>query len=112
MIPTCLVSLWSVVERPLIWVLKLPVFCWRYGISPVMPMACRYEPSCSAYALEALGTHGPVKGLWLTIRRLGRCHPWGGFGYDPVPPRHAVPATSDQSPCSCHGTPSCPTNEI
>jgi putative membrane protein insertion efficiency factor len=47
--------------------------------------ACRYLPSCSEYALEALETHGALRGGWLTLRRLGRCHPWGGFGYDPVP---------------------------
>ena len=48
---------------------------------------CRYDPSCSTYALEALGTHGFARGSWLAARRLGRCHPWGGHGYDPVPPR-------------------------
>jgi putative membrane protein insertion efficiency factor len=46
---------------------------------------CRYDPSCSTYALEALERHGAVRGSWLTIRRLGRCHPWGGTGWDPVP---------------------------
>jgi uncharacterized protein len=50
--------------------------------------ACRYLPSCSAYALEALESHGAVRGSWLSLRRLLRCHPWGGFGYDPVPPPH------------------------
>lgn len=49
------------------------------------PRVCRYEPSCSAYSLAALERHGAVRGMWLTLRRLGRCHPWGGFGYDPVP---------------------------
>jgi putative membrane protein insertion efficiency factor len=46
---------------------------------------CRFDPSCSTYALEALERHGAARGSWLTIRRLGRCHPWGGMGYDPVP---------------------------
>lgn len=46
---------------------------------------CRFDPSCSTYALEALERHGAVRGSWLTIRRLGRCHPWGGTGWDPVP---------------------------
>jgi hypothetical protein len=50
--------------------------------------ACRYLPSCSEYALEALESHGALRGGWLTLRRLGRCHPWGGFGYDPVPGPH------------------------
>lgn len=67
-----------------------PVKFWRYGISPMMGPACRFEPSCSRYALEAIETHGALKGLWLGLRRLARCHPltWlgGGSGYDPVPP--------------------------
>ena len=49
------------------------------------PSPCRYVPSCSTYAAEALERHGPLRGTWLTVRRLGRCHPWGGFGIDPVP---------------------------
>ncbi len=51
------------------------------------PPHCRYLPSCSAYALEAIEAHGAARGSWLAVRRLGRCHPWGGFGVDPVPPR-------------------------
>ncbi|HEX2700354.1 MAG TPA: membrane protein insertion efficiency factor YidD [Acidimicrobiales bacterium] len=51
------------------------------------PSPCRYEPSCSSYALEALRLHGAGRGSWLTVRRLGRCHPWGGLGADPVPAR-------------------------
>ena len=51
------------------------------------PSPCRYVPTCSAYALEALAAHGAVRGAWLTVRRLGRCHPWGGLGVDPVPAR-------------------------
>lgn len=49
------------------------------------PSPCRFDPSCSTYALDALAAHGAVKGSWLALRRLSRCHPWGGFGYDPVP---------------------------
>ena len=51
------------------------------------PSPCRYQPTCSSYAIEALEVHGAVRGSWLAIRRLGRCHPWGGSGWDPVPER-------------------------
>ena len=51
------------------------------------PSPCRYQPTCSSYAIEALEVHGAVRGSWLAIRRLGRCHPWGGHGWDPVPER-------------------------
>lgn len=54
------------------------------------PSPCRYVPSCSSYALEALEVHGAARGTWLTVRRLGRCHPWGGHGADPVPERKAA----------------------
>ncbi len=54
-------------------------------ISPLLPPACRYLPTCSDYAAEALAVHGPWRGHWLTAGRLARCHPWGGSGYDPVP---------------------------
>ena len=53
------------------------------------PSPCRFDPSCSTYALEALEHHGAARGSWLTIRRLARCHPWGGLGWDPVPDRKA-----------------------
>lgn len=58
---------------------------YQLCISPLTPAACRFTPTCSQYALEALRKHGLIKGLWLTVRRLARCHPWGGSGYDPVP---------------------------
>ena len=53
---------------------------------------CRYDPTCSTYALEAVRAHGMMRGLWLAARRLCRCHPWGGAGHDPVPPAHLAPA--------------------
>lgn len=56
-------------------------------ISPLMPNVCRYQPSCSQYFIEALQIHGVVKGSIIGIKRLLRCHPWGGSGYDPVPPK-------------------------
>ncbi len=61
------------------------VHFYRYCISPLTPPSCRFTPTCSQYAVEALRKYGPIKGLWLTVRRLSRCHPWGGSGYDPVP---------------------------
>ena len=72
-------------------ILAAPIRLYRAVLSPLMPNACRFKPTCSAYALEALHRHGPVKGLWLTMRRLARCHPltWlgGSSGFDPVPKR-------------------------
>ena len=56
-------------------------------ISPLTPDTCRYSPTCSTYSLQALETHGLFKGGWLAIKRIGSCNPWGGSGYDPVPPK-------------------------
>lgn len=62
---------------------------YRRAISPMIPASCRYTPTCSAYAEEAVRRHGAGRGSWLATRRLLRCHPWGGSGYDPVPdPEH------------------------
>jgi len=69
---------------------------YQLAVSPWMPAACRYTPTCSAYAIDALREHGPMRGSWLAARRLARCHPWGGFGYDPVPARTAERAAKSR----------------
>ncbi|MFD1245303.1 membrane protein insertion efficiency factor YidD [Paralysiella testudinis] len=65
--------------------LLLLVRFYQYAISPMLPPRCRYTPTCSQYAVEALQKHGALKGGWLAAKRIGRCHPWGGSGHDPVP---------------------------
>lgn len=65
--------------------LILPIRFYQLYVSPLLPPACRYTPTCSQYAIEAIQKHGALKGLWLAVRRLLRCNPWGGSGYDPVP---------------------------
>ncbi len=75
----------SAVSRLVSRVLILPIRFYQLCISPMLPSSCRYTPTCSQYAIEALRRHGPLRGLWLALRRIARCHPWGGSGYDPVP---------------------------
>ncbi|MDR1881232.1 MAG: membrane protein insertion efficiency factor YidD [Prevotella sp.] len=65
--------------------LLLPVYFYKYAISPMLPPSCRYTPTCSEYAIQAIRKYGPYKGFWLAVKRIGRCNPWGGHGYDPVP---------------------------
>jgi uncharacterized protein len=59
-------------------------------LSPLLGNNCRFHPTCSEYAIEAVRAHGVMRGLWLAARRIGRCHPWGGDGHDPVPPRRPI----------------------
>ncbi len=66
-------------------VASVPIHIYRYAISPLLPPSCRHVPTCSAYSLEALQKHGVCKGGALAANRIGRCHPWGTSGYDPVP---------------------------
>ncbi len=68
-------------KRPFILLARL----WQIGPSRILPPTCRYAPSCSEYAIQALEKYGTIKGGWLAIKRLLRCHPWGGDGFDPVP---------------------------
>lgn len=65
--------------------LQLLIRSYQLLVSPFFPPCCRYFPSCSDYARQAVCSHGPLRGGWLSLRRLLRCHPWGGLGYDPVP---------------------------
>ena len=71
----------------LVFLLIIPVRIYQWMISPLLPKTCRYVPTCSQYAIEALRVHGPIKGLILGTKRILSCHPWGGHGYDPVPPK-------------------------
>lgn len=75
----------AVIRKILIFPFVLLIRFYQVCISPLKPPSCRFTPTCSQYALEAFRKHGPIKGLYLTVRRLLRCHPWGGHGYDPVP---------------------------
>lgn len=83
--PKLMVSVISFIRGLLVAILVIPIRFYRQCVSPLLPPSCRFTPTCSQYALEALQKHGPIKGLWLTVRRILRCHPWGGSGYDPVP---------------------------
>lgn len=78
-------KLLSYIRSFLIFILLIPVRMYQYFISPMIGPSCRYTPTCSQYAVEALKKHGPVKGLYLTIKRVLSCNPWGGHGHDPVP---------------------------
>jgi uncharacterized protein len=67
------------------WFFIMLIRFYQGAISPYLPASCRYTPTCSQYGIESIQKHGPVFGVWLTLKRLASCHPWGGSGYDPVP---------------------------
>ncbi|MGI6134378.1 MULTISPECIES: membrane protein insertion efficiency factor YidD [Petrimonas] len=75
----------KIIRRVLTCLLLAPVHFYRQAISPLLPPSCRYTPTCSQYAIEALQKHGPFKGSLLSVKRILSCNPWGGSGYDPVP---------------------------
>ena len=85
-------------DRLLSGLLQFLVLIYRYLISPALPHSCRFAPSCSVYALEALQAHGAIRGGWLAVRRILRCHPWGGAGFDPVPPVRCAPDARHRHP--------------
>ncbi|NBU70878.1 MAG: membrane protein insertion efficiency factor YidD [Bacteroidetes bacterium] len=67
------------------WIFLALIWLYQRLFSPLLPASCRYHPTCSAYGMEAIRRYGAFKGGWLTLKRIGRCHPWGGHGHDPVP---------------------------
>lgn len=75
----------EIIKRIAVFPLVVLVKFYQNCISPFTPPSCRYTPTCSEYALQALRKYGPFKGGWLALKRILRCHPWGGHGYDPVP---------------------------
>ena len=72
------------------FILILPIKIYQIVISQLFPGSCRFDPTCSNYFIEALKIWGPFKGFWLGIKRISKCHPWGSFGYDPVPEREEM----------------------
>ncbi|OFX77499.1 MAG: membrane protein insertion efficiency factor YidD [Bacteroidetes bacterium GWE2_29_8] len=75
----------NIIKTVLQTILILIIKIYQYSISPFFGASCRFNPTCSNYGVEALKKHGPFKGFFLTIKRISRCHPWGGSGYDPIP---------------------------
>jgi putative membrane protein insertion efficiency factor len=78
-------NLAHLLSRGLVCLMLLPIRFYQIAISPLLGPSCRFTPTCSEYARQALIKHGPVKGLYLAVWRILRCNPWGGSGYDPVP---------------------------
>jgi uncharacterized protein len=76
------------VKQILVFIVKIPIRVYQWVISPLTPGTCRHEPTCSNYMLQAIDEWGAIKGTWLGLKRLGRCHPWGTSGYDPVPKKN------------------------
>lgn len=88
----------GLLTRGIGWLLRGTIRAYQLLLSPLSPPTCRYLPTCSQYAIEAVAGHGPLLGIWLTAKRVARCHPWSRWGYDPVPdpattrPRAAKPS--------------------
>ena len=75
----------ALIRKIIVFPFVMMIRFYQLCISPLTPPSCRFTPTCSQYAIQALRKHGIFKGGWLTIKRIARCHPWGGSGYDPVP---------------------------
>lgn len=84
---TPLPHMMTALSKAITWILVAPIIFYQKFITPYTPASCRFTPTCSEYARQALIIHGPIKGLLLAIWRILRCNPWGGSGYDPVPPK-------------------------
>jgi putative membrane protein insertion efficiency factor len=77
----------KIISKVVVFPLIIIVRIYQWIISPLLPPVCRFQPTCSHYMIESLKIWGPIKGTYLGIRRIMRCHPWGGHGHDPVPPK-------------------------
>lgn len=95
----------GMLRRAAVALLAAPVRFYRYAVSPLLPPSCRFYPSCSAYALEALQRHGPLAGSWLALGRVCRCHPFNDGGVDPVPETFSLRARATRWPASLRGDP-------
>lgn len=82
---TSLPHMMTALSKAITWILVAPIIFYQKFITPYTPASCRFTPTCSEYARQALVKYGPIKGLALAIWRILRCNPWGGSGYDPVP---------------------------
>ncbi|NOU18284.1 MAG: membrane protein insertion efficiency factor YidD [Bacteroidales bacterium] len=74
-----------IISKAIVFIPIVLIKIYQITISPFFPSSCRFTPTCSSYSIEAFKKHGLFRGVWLTVKRLMRCHPWGGHGYDPVP---------------------------
>lgn len=85
----------AIIQQAFMWLVLAPIYVYRFTLSPLIGRDCRFLPTCSQYTIEAIRTHGVWSGGLMGIRRIGRCHPWGGGGHDPVPPRNTSSEPSE-----------------
>ncbi|MBT5767226.1 MAG: membrane protein insertion efficiency factor YidD [Emcibacteraceae bacterium] len=95
---TIFTSLFRFFDLIVSYILKALITVYKYVFSPLLGPKCRYLPTCSSYTMEAIEKHGPFMGSWLGIKRILRCHPWGGSGYDPVPDKR----NKGSENCNCN----------